>query len=137
MLVVIGIIGVLAAVAYPSYIDHVRKARMNDAQLVLLEAAQWMEKVYNVGLVQGGVTLSLNQYPSAAQFTQLSGLTQSPKGDGTAYYLIGKSSPSGASQDYTLTATPQGNQDWRGCGALTIDNLGIKGAGGALTTCWP
>jgi type IV pilus assembly protein PilE len=40
LMIVVAVIGILSMIAYPSYIDHVRKARTADAMGVLTEAAQ-------------------------------------------------------------------------------------------------
>ena len=46
MMVVVAIIAILAAVAYPSYRDSVARGRRSDAKAVLTEAAQWVEREY-------------------------------------------------------------------------------------------
>jgi len=46
LMIVLAIIGILAAIAYPTYQDSVRKSRRADAEAVLLELAQWMERFY-------------------------------------------------------------------------------------------
>ncbi|WP_338115086.1 type IV pilin protein [Thiocapsa imhoffii] len=129
LMIVVAIVGILAAVAYPSYRDHVNRSRLVEAQTVLMEAAQWMERLY----VAGAEYMPANQYPTAAIFAAESGLTQSPK-TGTARYNIAVTARTTSS--YTLSATPVGNQDWRDCGTLTIDNLGRPRATGDDAVCW-
>jgi type IV pilus assembly protein PilE len=46
LMIVVAVIGVLAAVAYPSYKDSVRKSRRVDAQSALTDAAQRLEAFY-------------------------------------------------------------------------------------------
>ena len=46
LMIVVAIIGILAGIAYPTYQDSVRKSRRADAEAVLLELAQWMERFY-------------------------------------------------------------------------------------------
>jgi type IV pilus assembly protein PilE len=46
LMVVVAVVGILAAIAYPSYLDSVRKARRADAKSELTEAAQRMETLY-------------------------------------------------------------------------------------------
>ena len=46
LMVAIAIVGILAAIAYPSYVDSVRKARRADAQAALTEVAQKLEAYY-------------------------------------------------------------------------------------------
>lgn len=40
LMVVVAIVGILAAIAYPSYLDQVRKGRRAEAQALLMELAQ-------------------------------------------------------------------------------------------------
>ena len=46
VMIVVALIGILAALAYPSFIDSIRKARRGDAQQGLMEAAQKLETFY-------------------------------------------------------------------------------------------
>jgi type IV pilus assembly protein PilE len=96
LMVVVAIVAILASIAYPSYVDHVRRARMTDAQMVLLEAAQWLERQYT----------QANTYPTSA--VTAASYDSAPK-DGAAAYTIAKT-PTTASQAYTLTATATGDQ---------------------------
>ena len=47
LLVVIIILGILIAVAYPSYRDYVTRARRSDGQAALLDLANRMERYYS------------------------------------------------------------------------------------------
>ncbi len=127
IMIVVAILGIISAIAYPSYQESIRKSRRADARAVMLEAAQFMERRYTENLVAGytGVTL-----PAALQ--------GSPKGDGTKYYNIALG---GLGQNtFTLTATPNsyGGQNKDKCGALTLTNAGVKGQGNGKTVdeCW-
>lgn len=44
LMIVVAIIGILAAVAYPSYADHVRKSRRAQAKADLVEYSQLLER---------------------------------------------------------------------------------------------
>lgn len=46
LMIVVAVVGILAAIAYPSYTDSVRKARRADAQSSLTEAAQKLEAYF-------------------------------------------------------------------------------------------
>ena len=39
LLIIVAIIGILVAIAYPSYLDHMRKARRSSAQGLMLDAS--------------------------------------------------------------------------------------------------
>lgn len=45
---VVVVLGILAAIAYSSYEEYMRNAKRADAQTVLLELAQFMERHYSV-----------------------------------------------------------------------------------------
>ncbi|ABE57855.1 MULTISPECIES: type IV pilin protein [Chromohalobacter] len=46
LMIVMVIIGILAAIAIPAYTEHVRKAQRADAQATLMQLAYWMERQY-------------------------------------------------------------------------------------------
>ncbi|MES9917892.1 MAG: type IV pilin protein [Candidatus Thiodiazotropha sp. 4PDIV1] len=43
IMIVVAIVGILAAIAYPSYVDSVRKGRRHDGMSALLDAAQKLD----------------------------------------------------------------------------------------------
>lgn len=148
LMIVVAIVAILAAIAYPSYQDSVRKSRRADAKAVLLEAAQWMERFYTENNRYdenraGTAVTDATQFPN-------SGLTSSPKEGGPpgGYYAIALN-PAPGRNTYTLTATPQatGGQNNDRCGGLTgptlnLNQAGQKGVNGAFNTpaiiqdCW-
>ena len=125
LMIVVAIIGILAAIAYPSYQDSVRKSRRADARAVLLEAVQFMERRYTENLTGGyaGVTL-----PTTLQ--------ASPKDGSTKYYNITLTNL--AANTFTLNAAPTGAQSSDVCGTLTLTNAGVKGqaSGKTVDQCW-
>jgi type IV pilus assembly protein PilE len=121
VMIVVAIIGILAAIAYPSYQEQVRSSRRADAQGALMEASQAMERYYAennftyVGAVEG-VTFPL----------------QSPFSGGTPAYDITVAASDATS--YTLQAAPIGPQAGDRCGNMTLDNTGARNA--AEANCW-
>jgi type IV pilus assembly protein PilE len=53
VMIVVAIVGILAAVAYPSYQDHVRKSRRAEAQSALMGLAAAMERQLHRGRRRG------------------------------------------------------------------------------------
>lgn len=124
LMIVVAVIGILAAIAYPSYQDSIRKSRRADAKSALLELAQFMERNYTLSnrydLDSGGVAVALP-------------FTETPK-DGTAKYYDLTISAS-AAQSFTLAAAPKNAQASDVCGTLSITNTGVKAATGT-GQCW-
>ena len=44
LMIVVAVIGILGAIAYPSYTEYVRRGHRADARAGLLQAQQWMER---------------------------------------------------------------------------------------------
>lgn len=126
LIVTVAIIGILAAIAYPSYTQYVQRSNRAEARSVLLEAAQYLERVYTLTndytVDQGGDPLVLP-----------AGLNQAPK-QGTVRYNIGFAVQ--ASQNYRLQAVPAGVMAGDACGTLTLDSTGGRGADGSVDDCW-
>ena len=57
LMIVVAIVGILAAIAYPSYTQHVLKTHRRAAQACLLELAQWMERYYTSKMTYAGASL--------------------------------------------------------------------------------
>lgn len=143
LMIVVAIIGILAAIAYPSYLDSTRKARRADAKGVLLQAAQWMERFYTENNCY-------HRSPpcSTTTVTVTLPITQSPIEGTSKYYDISLSTNcTGAAtvtaNAFTLSACPiagsaQANDK---CGTLTLTHTGAKGISGASSgvtpdECW-
>ncbi|MDP3168247.1 MAG: type IV pilin protein, partial [Hydrogenophaga sp.] len=46
LMIVVAIIGILSAVAYPSYTEYIRRGARSEATAALLETQQFMERYY-------------------------------------------------------------------------------------------
>lgn len=128
LLVAITIIGILAAIAIPSYTAYIRRANRSDARALMLEAASFIQRSYSQN----------NAYPSALP----SAYAQSPA-TGAANYTISVSNPSGTASSYLLRATRNGTMSADECGDFTLDQAGARGlvsgtaaAGRTAADCW-
>lgn len=127
LMIVVAIIGILSAVAYPAYTDQIRRGNRAEATAALLEAQQFMERYYGAS----------NRYSTAANGNPAlpTRLQTIPAGATTRYTL----SVAATVNSYTLTAVPSGSMAADKCGSLTITNTGVKGrsaTGPTVAECW-
>lgn len=142
LMVTVAIVGILAAIAYPSYTEHVAKGRRADARARMMAAQQWMERFYSERYSYS----SAGKTDENADFVnQKSFATSPPVGEGAVMYDL---SVTVAGTTYTLTATRKSGSPMAGdaCGNLTLTNDGTKSVadfGGkyasvaaAVAACW-
>jgi type IV pilus assembly protein PilE len=125
LMIVVAIIGILAAVAYPSYQEHVLKSKRADAQGALMSLANAMERNFT----ESG---RYDQTAAGAAVTLgVGGVFPSTVGDGATYYNLSFVTDSLTRTTYTAQAVPTVTDR---CGTLTLDHTGSRGA--AQTDCW-
>ena len=127
LMIVIAIIGILAAIAVPQYTDYVTRSRRVDGQSTLLQVAQELERCYTQFSAYNNASCAL---------VGAGGVNRtSPEG----YYVVAASGGAPSASGFTLTAPPQGSQasNDSDCTTLTLTHLGVQGATGADTArCW-
>ncbi len=128
LLVVLVIIGLLVAVAAPTYRAHMQRAYRAQAAAALLQAQQFMERLYSVQGSYLGPGDSLPELPVALQTVA---------SDGREIYRlkVDRADASG----YRLRAEPQGIARDDPCGDLTLDHTSLKdrtGLGPSVQECW-
>lgn len=111
LMVVVAIIGILASIALPSYLEHVRKGRRAGGTACLLQAAQQMERFYTTAL-------AYDADGSPTVFTC--------DADVNRFYRVDVDPDSVEARAFLLTATPQGSQADDRCGILSIDQAGNR-----------
>ncbi|GAD24269.1 Tfp pilus assembly protein PilE [Acidovorax sp. MR-S7] len=124
LMIVVAIVGILSAIAYPSYAEYIRRGHRADARTGLLQAQQWLERA---ATAQG-------VYPT----TLPDALTWS--GDTSKRYDIGFKGTA-TTTAFTLIATRKGAQTGDRCGDYTLTNTGTQGndnlaSGMSTTDCW-
>lgn len=126
LIVVVAIVGILAALAIPSYQDSIRKSRRKAAAACLVEQAVFMERYYTTNLRYTGAALP-NPPPAPGCKTDLA-----------AFYVFALNGVPDATT-YAITATPTAAQNDSLCGTLGINQAGVKSETGTATAandCW-
>ncbi|WP_040239234.1 type IV pilin protein [Chromohalobacter japonicus] len=118
LMIVLVIIGILAAIAIPSYTDYVRKANRADAQATLTQWAYRMERQYTQDNLYD--TDGAKQEKSDAYKFEALRNPDKEKGNG-----------------FLLKAIPINSQSGDRCGELTLNDAGERGAGAEdAEDCW-
>lgn len=129
LMVAVAIVGILAAVALPSYQEYIRKARRADAQTFMMEVASRQQHFL---VDRRAYAISITDPPSSnglglavpANISDYYDIALNPATDNTA-----------KPPTYTVEAKPKGNQVNEKCGTLTINQTGSKTASGT-GSCW-
>ena len=118
IMVAVLIIGILTAIAVPSYQSYLLKGNRAAAQAYLIDIAQQQQQYL----------LDARTYA-----TNVTGLSMTTPTNVSTYYTIQDPFTIGtAPNSFSITATPVGSQASDTCGTLLIDNLGNK----TPVNCW-
>ncbi|EGF33956.1 Type IV pilus biogenesis protein PilE [Oxalobacteraceae bacterium IMCC9480] len=111
LMITVAVIAILAAVAYPSYVEQVNKSRRAEGKSAILQTASLQERFFTLN----------NTYSTTAKATSTN-------------YGIQVTNPTPDS--YLITATP--NLTDAKCGTLTYDQLGTQTVSGSADRayCW-
>ena len=124
LLIVVVIIGILAAVAYPSYRAHVIQSRWTEAKSALTQTAANLERCFT----------RFNAYNNAAcPDVTLPINFNTPKGS------YGITTTALTATTFTLQAAPAGAQAGDTlCGTFTLTNTNVRGVSGSHSAqdCW-
>ena len=125
LMIVVAIIGIIAAIAYPSYERSVLKSHRSDAENLLTTDSQILERCYTQYFAYNNLSCT----PPLVSFTQY------------GYYALATPPPVPTTNTYTLTVTAIGNQlNDTDCKTFSIDQTGNKTAtnsvGASNPACW-
>lgn len=122
LMIVVTIVGILAAFAYPSYRAQILKTNRADGKAMLMELSQQLERCYTR-------FSAYNNGGCAATF---------PSTSANGHYVVEDTVRTAVA--YTLDATPQAGQtDDADCGVLRLTSTGVEGSLGTDdddNDCW-
>lgn len=114
LMIVVAIIGILAAVALPAYQDYVRRGNRAEARAEVLRAEGWLERFYTENNRYANNAANNTNTAFTDRFTVI-------PNNGAARYNVGLIVNNTA---YTITATPTGAMAGDVCGTYTKTNVG-------------
>ena len=149
MMITVAIIGILAAVAYPSYQGYIHRANRSAAQSFMMGIANKQQQYLldarrfgasSVAEIAASPPTTLTELnlviPSdVSKNYKVTAICTMPAAAGSCTAAVG-------APNYIITATPISGQlandpKYGNCGALTVNAAGAKGqAGGTLAECW-
>jgi type IV pilus assembly protein PilE len=148
VLVVVTVLALLAAVAIPSYQNYVVRSKRALARQVLVEGAQYLERVYTAAGCYDFADAAACAARSGTAVVIPTTLTRAPIDGRMSHSVTWSFSASG--QNFTLTAIPCGaggscpagsetSYTDSACGSLSLTHTGQRGASAAgadVGTCW-
>jgi type IV pilus assembly protein PilE len=148
LLIAVVLLGILAAIAIPSYSAYVARGQRSAAKAALMQSAQFLERNYTAFGCYNQTSATCGTASAVA--VTIPNSQYAPTDGGPATYVLTFASLTAST--YQLAATPcqtagscpTGSNsafDDPDCEALTLDNTGSKGAGGNIGTtspasCW-
>jgi type IV pilus assembly protein PilE len=127
LMIVVVVIGILSAIAYPSYQAYIVKGNRAEGRQAILAAAQQLERYFT------------NNNAYIADLTTAGYKTFSGDSAATSKYTLAVApGAAGIGTSFVITATP--NFSDAVCGNLTYNQAGTKGIAGGTETnvakCW-
>ena len=141
MMIVLAIIGVIAAIAFPSYQESVRKSRRAEARGQLLEVAQYLQRLYSQN-----DSFSADRSGTAATIPTALAIVPRTATAGTQAYDIsfttaasGSTNPSVSAFQIQAVRSANGPMARDKCGDFVVDNTGARNmlnTNETAANCW-
>ena len=127
LMMVVAIVGILSAIAIPTYRQYVVRASRADAKTALLQTAQRLERCYT------------NSTPYAYNSATCTATVTLPFTVSGGKYIVSQTALN--PQDYTIIATPQGGQAADAqCNVFQLTETGAQSVTGSYSAtpemCW-
>lgn len=120
LMIVVVVIGILTAIAYPNYREFAARAKRTEAKALLLEIASNQERFY----------LNANRFGSLAELGYTDPLTT----DSGSYTVT---IPLNDASNFVITASyNDSGREYDRCSSFTIDGRGNKTSVGSIGNCW-
>lgn len=127
LMIVVAIIGIISAIAYPSYMESVRKSNRADGKAALNDVSQRLQRCFTA--------YSSYTHASCTVGQTLVGGGSVNSGEGM-YAVTGNLTAT----TFALTAAPVAGSPQTAdtkCASLTLNQAGLEGASGSLGAgCW-
>ena len=127
LMVTVALLGILTSVAYPSFMDSVRKGNRNDAKTALARAVTAQERFF---ATNGTYSADVTDIGFAAD-----GVTEHGH-----YVITAAAGATGIGSSYVVTATAASGdmqEDDTNCTVYSMNSLGVKTPSPTATTrCW-
>lgn len=136
VMIVVAVIGILTAIAVPSYNAYTLRSHRADARNFLLSVSQRLEQNYTITgtylRTQGAAADDVDN-----AWINGSGFGRVPVSGPVRYNIVFNGGVPAAAAMYVLLAVPAGAQVGDTCGTLVLDQSGRKGAGAGATAVTP